>query len=297
MRSRGSMRHCFKRPTPSLGLLTLFVAQSVFAEGATKDNTASSDTLQACIDQHEALQVTQANGDLLKAAAQAQSCASLRCPAEVRSDCFKGLTEIRRLTPSVVLAASSPEGDEANVAVTMDGTPLVHELNGNALDVNPGRHEFTFTLAPYPPQTAVAVLRSGEKERIVAVSFGNPKPPPAPARQPAPQQSPSVLQRIPWPTYALGALALASAGVGIGAGLSASDLRKTAQRDCSPFCGEATVDRVKYRGYLADASFGVALAAGAAAIWFAVQNTEPVAAPISVLPLQQGALLAIGGAF
>jgi hypothetical protein len=177
----------------------------------------------------------------------------------------------------------------------MDGLPLVNELNGNALNVNPGRHEFSFRLAPYPTQIAIVVLRSGEKERIVAVAFRS-ETRTTPKVLATPRSS-GLFERIAWPTYAFAAVALAGAGIGLGAGLSAQDLNNTARRTCAPFCNEATVERIKYRGYLADAGFAAALASGATAIWFALRDTEPNSLPVSLLPIQQGALLSVGGAF
>ena len=104
----------------------------------------------------------------------------------MRGDCTKRLDELEAIQPSVIFEAKDGSGhDLGAVTVTMDGHPFVDKLDGTALDVDPGGHEFTFTTPDQPSVTEKLIIKEGEKRRRERVIIG-PLPPPPP--QPVPVQ-------------------------------------------------------------------------------------------------------------
>lgn len=63
------------------------------------------------------------------------------------------------------------------MTVTVDGQPLADKLDGRALRVDPGEHEFIFTVAGQTPVTEKIVMKEGEKDRHERVVIGAPPPP------------------------------------------------------------------------------------------------------------------------
>jgi hypothetical protein len=62
----------------------------------------------------------------------------------VRADCAKRLDEVLRAMPTIVFDVKDRDGHAVtDVSVTMDGAAL-GRVDGSAITVDPGQHEFTF---------------------------------------------------------------------------------------------------------------------------------------------------------
>ena len=222
---------------------------------------------QACLAAHETAQLARLDGKLVLAKQRLGACAVANCPAALRADCTQWLAEVKNAIPSVVLAATSERGDETQVRVFLDGSPLTDRLDGNSFELDPGPHRFRFELAPYAAIEESLLLREGERERLVRVRFVNAAAlvtPPGPARAPAPA---ARARPVPWITYALGGLSLVALGTTTYFGLHALGEQNDKLDTCAPLCSSAEIREVSRPALAADISLLVAVLAGGGAAY------------------------------
>jgi hypothetical protein len=242
----------------------------------------------ACVDASYEGQKDRASGRLRAAHERFVACSSAACPDAVRQACADWLNEVDRATPTVVLAAEEasrscdgrPDAlrDLVTVDVSLDGRPLVHGLDGRAVEIDPGPHVLRFQAPGREPRDESVVLREGQKSRPITATLAGPPPvcasperPEAPVRPP-PSGGP--------PAGAIVATAVSAVGFGVMAyfGLSANAYYQDHQ-GCAPHCGadaKATLERLEDA---ADVSLavGVVSAALAAWLWLAPRHPAPVA--------------------
>jgi hypothetical protein len=129
---------------------------------------------------------------LREARTQLLVCAAGSCPDEVRTECLRRLDLVRVALPTVVFEVKDGAGHElGDVKITMDGEVVASLLDGSAITLDPGSHEFTFDAAGQPPVTETLILHEGEKNRRETVVVGAPpKPPESPAIAPPPPTGP-----------------------------------------------------------------------------------------------------------
>jgi hypothetical protein len=229
---------------------------------------------EECIGAFDAGQRARREGHLKQAHESLVACSQKECPAVVRADCSDVLKQVDEAQPSIVLGASDTSGkDLTDVTVELDGTPLVTELNGRAILVDPGKLSLVFKRPPWEPVTVDVVIKEAEKDRSVRATLGPPPPAPPAATKPVPvkpEETPSrnaVGYAVPGTLAALGLGVLAYAGVTrLKAGSDAEDLRST----CGPFCPESDRDSLSSDLVRANASFaiGMGLVVLAATSWF-----------------------------
>lgn len=185
-------------------------------------STASAD-VQACLGASEKGQRSRSAGKLREAREQFLLCSSDGCPAMVRRDCAQWQSEVIATLPSIVLGAKDRGGrDLFDVSVSVDGEPLVKKLDGKSLPIDPGPHTFKFEMAGAPPVVERALVKEGEKTRVIAVTFAIGAPatsdaPPGPGpggdttvkTAPGPERHHTV---FPWVVVGLG---VATMGAGI----------------------------------------------------------------------------------
>jgi hypothetical protein len=192
------------------------------------------------------------------------------CPNAVRADCTEWMSQVAAATPSVVFAATSARGDETHVRVLMDGAEVTLQLDGKAIELNPGPHTFRFELDPYPGIEQEVVLREGERERALAVRFGGPKlespAPPAAAPSSVPR-GPPLHRPVPWVSVALGGVTLAAVASATTFGLIALGERRDKLDSCAPLCSDRQKRDVERPALAADISVAIALVSGAAAVY------------------------------
>ena len=221
---------------------------------------------QACVDAYENAQTTSKHHHLAAARQHIRTCLDSACPGSLRSECASWLKEVDARQPSVVLSCTGPGGEtRADADVKLDGAPLAQGLDGKALDIDPGSHDFTFTLPGETPVVTTVIVREGEKLQHVNAAF----PRRARRLEPLPPRVEDTTTRpVPWPVFALGGLAVV--GVGTWAGLGAwGNSGKSDLEACKPSCSHDATDDVRTRYIVGDVMLGVAiLAAGAATILY-----------------------------
>ena len=173
--------------------------------------------VQACLTASEKGQRARSAGKLREARDLFLVCGSEGCPAMVRRDCSQWQGEIISMLPSVVFGAKDKQGrDLFDVTVSMDGETLVRKLDGKSVNVDPGPHTFKFEVNGAPPVIERALVKEGEKTRVITVTFNDggstastteaavPAPPPRDHAIEAPYE-PRGHTVFPWIVVGLGA--------------------------------------------------------------------------------------------
>jgi hypothetical protein len=243
--------------------------------------SARDDEKQACARASEEAQQLRSEGRPKEARDRLLVCARDTCPGIVRKDCTLWLAEVTAALPSVVVAAKDAQGqDVVTVKVTLDGEPFTDKVDGKAIAVNPGVHTFHFEMDGAPPVDDKVVVREGEKNRELLVTFKTPtaalppKPAPPPVEPPPPP--PAASHAPPALTYVFGGLAVVAAGgyayFGIKGKSDVDNLRAT----CAPDCTASQKNNASTELLVANVSFGVGVAAlvTAAIVWIAAPGAS-----------------------
>ena len=148
--------------------IALCVAAASYATPAHADPTHAE-----CVAANEKAQALQNASKLRDARSQLLVCIVDACPDVVRRDCVQRLKDVEDATPTIVFGAKDGAGhDLVDVQVTMDGATVASRLDGTALQVDPGAHDFVFQTAGVDPLKQSFVIRQGEKDRHEVVVLG-----------------------------------------------------------------------------------------------------------------------------
>ncbi|MGO9712293.1 MAG: hypothetical protein ACLQBL_25750 [Polyangiaceae bacterium] len=179
--------------------LTLLVATALTSATATiaPPSFAANPTTPECLDASERAVSLKSTHKLRDARAQFLVCAAATCPSDVRAECQRRVGEMSAAIPTLVFEAKDADGSDLTaVTVSMDGQRLADKLEGIALALDPGAHEFLFEVAGRDPVRKTLVLNEGEKDRrepIVFTKSAEPAPPvPAAAPLPPPEPPPAA---------------------------------------------------------------------------------------------------------
>lgn len=239
--------------------------------------------MDQCIDADTQAQDLRREGKLLSARAALQVCTDPACPRLVREDCAQRLSELGNAIPSLIFNAKDGTGrDLSAVAVTLDGKPLVDQLDGSAIEVDPGEHTFGFQAAGLPPATLKLRIVEGEHARRHEILIGPPL---------AEKASFSAsTQRI----FAWTALGLGATGVVVG---SVFGLKSKSKHDDAELCETTCPDEPSYQanedaikfGNISTVSFivGAVGLAGGVALWLTAkpdQASSKASAQVGVGP-------------
>lgn len=167
---------------------------------------AHADPPNACADAYAHAQELRSKRQLLGARNALRVCAQQTCPSFIVKDCTTWLDEVQASLPSVVPVATDGAGNDlVGVKVSMDGQVLFESSDGRSVEVDPGRHSFTFELGAgaaegTPPVVKQVVVAEGEKNKRIAVVLRRPgaaqaTPPPLPF-QPQQQVQPMQVQPL-----------------------------------------------------------------------------------------------------
>jgi hypothetical protein len=259
-------------------LALLALAAVLFAENASSAEPTPDDEKRACfraVDEAQRLHIAH---KLVEARDQFLVCARPVCPALFRSDCVRWLAEVEAALPSVVLGAKDAQGqDLIDVHVSMDGRRVTDRLEGTSIAVDPGPHVFRFEWEAHGAVERQAVIREGEKDRLVSASF------PVAPLVPVPREA--VTSRgassIPAGAWILGGLGVAG-GVGFAALYFSADTQVNNLRasGCAPNCNVTSARTTLTLGYV---SLGLGVASmGVATTWFLISRSRRETTAISI---------------
>jgi hypothetical protein len=151
-----------------LALLPMIFSATV----ARADDTA---TCNAAYEQADLLVHSSAGNKLIDAREKMRACASPTCKDWMVKDCSRWLSDLEPRIPTVVLSAKDGDGsDMTQVSVSVDGKVLTPELDGHAIEMDPGARVFVFTAGDGRRAEVRATVEEGEKAQRVVANFAKP---------------------------------------------------------------------------------------------------------------------------
>jgi len=257
------------RITPlSLGGLATMLITTTLCSRARADE----DERAACATTAEEAQELRAAHKLTEARKKFIDCSRSSCPNVVSQDCTQWLSEITAVTPSIVINATDPAGRSvAGVRVLLDGVKVLDGLNGEALSVDPGTHQFRFEAEGKQSVEQQLTLKEGETNRSIAVRLVAQQPPTPFTNPAAGSQGSRFKAGLPYALAGVGAVALGSfAYFGIKGKSEANDLADTC--GATKTCSESQVDPVRHHLLIADVSLGISLVSLGVATWMFISQ-------------------------
>ncbi len=222
---------------------------------ASATGSAYADEQKACLAASEKAQQLKNAGKLSEAREQLVVCGRESCPKLIQQDCSEWMRELLGSLPSIVPGARDKKGrDLVDVRVIVDGKIVTETLDGKPIALDPGVHRFRFETKLAPAIDEQVVVRQGEKNRILTVTFSTPDdktvvgpPPPREDRSKGP----------PIAAYAFGGAGLIVGAVALVIDLGANSDAQTLRDTCAPNCAREKVDDIDKRYTLAGVTAGI----------------------------------------
>jgi len=276
---------------------------------------------QACRSAYASGQKLAHRGQLVKAKRLLRSCAKPQCGVFLEHQCTAQYAQIDAEMPTVVPTATDQAGAPVlDVTLKVDGTVLAGRLDGRAVPINPGLHEFSFETRDGVVIRKKLLVVQGQRNRRLTVSVKRPAAGPDRAtadRATAGADRPAEVDRPPAPDLAVSSPTPAPPGrarsrwfttgsyVLLGAGLAGvggyGALTYWGRKDndelasCSPTCPQSSVDHIDHLYLAADVSLAVGAAAllgGAYLVW-----RNHASYSVEMQPTSSGAVASFGGVF
>jgi hypothetical protein len=328
------MKYCRSATIAIIASVISFIGILAHAGRAKADTDRSKDE-RTCQAAYRSAQDSEQSGLLREARAAWGACARPTCGSFLRQECTSRFTQLGSDIPSVVPVVTDAAGEPlADVQLRVDGELFAEQLDGRALQINPGLHEFAFSTQAGVFSTQKIMILQGQRNRLVAASLPAPrKPAQKPARHrlvmedelPARERAPERAA----PAGGDDADAVATAGgsgdrrgghsvalplVLVGAGLAAAGaggvLIYWGRADnsqlaaCTPNCSKASVDHIRRLYLEGDVALGVGAAALVGAFYaYMLSGGQPEshahqqAHLFEVAPLHEGAIATWSGTF
>jgi hypothetical protein len=154
----------------------LLLAMSLFQGGAMARSESSRPRpvagARACQVAYESGQHKEQLGQLVEASQLFAQCAEESCGTALWQDCIVRGTRISAALPSVVPLVMDESGVlRTDVQVKMDGQVIASQLNGRAIPIDPGTHEFSFSTGGGVFSSQRLTIAKGERNQALAVSY------------------------------------------------------------------------------------------------------------------------------
>jgi hypothetical protein len=297
--------------------MTTWAAASVCSllSFAWSGSAAAQDGERDCSAVYDAAQEAESTGDLHTALEFYESCAVDSCANPARRSCEAHALRLELDAPTIVPLAKTANGEPiVDADLTMDGRLLTSHLNGRAIGVDPGLHEFVFSKDGKTLGSVRLVVAQGQRNRelwmieapvhsaqhLAPVVMKRETHVAAPRAAVAPTESNEHSASVA--PYLLGGTALL--GGGAYALLSTWARNDNAELSrCTPNCPKESVQHIRNLYLAADISLGVGIAAAVGSIASFIvsgSGSEDKPAPqrnlaLSVQPERNGALATLRG--
>jgi hypothetical protein len=175
-------RHLTQRTSRAMKALQIGVCGAIVLLGATTAQSrphhrgamggkAKPVDAKACVAAFNAAQQRAQSGHLREARESFSVCARPSCGDFLRQECTTRYTQLDADIPSVVPIVTDENGaPRVDVQVTMDGEMLTPQLDGRALPVDPGMHEFSFSTDGSVFSGKILIVE-GQRNRTISVSL------------------------------------------------------------------------------------------------------------------------------
>jgi hypothetical protein len=280
---------------PKAAAISLALAATALAPDA-----ASTPEATACIRASDAGQAHRDEGKLRAARTDFRACSRDACPGVVRTDCGRWLADVEVRIPNILVRVKDSDGKEAfDVAVSLDGEPLVDRLDGRLIPVDPGEHVVRFTRPDGATAERTTTIREGEKDRTIDVVLGQPSTPRAQRHETTPgaredamrnrgEEAPRRSGSLVLPLVLAGVAVAGGAVFGVMASVAKSDFDEL-ERSCAPGCTRPDVNAVRTKLLIANVSLGVGIVAlGAAAVSYFIGRSSAPTTALDVTPTANG---------
>jgi hypothetical protein len=286
----------------------VFAAATLLQAGA--GHAAPKVTAQSCTVAYKSAVKAQQASHLQEAQKWFAACSQQACGTLIRRECLLSYDQISADIPTIVPVVTTVTGEPVlDVKITMDGALLASKIDGRALPVDPGLHEFTF-ITHAGSATQKIVILQGQRNRPIAMAMAAPgqqpqtngqpraamaavaaptapvldvtaaEPPPFKAGPPsaykdsfAADESSSVTTHRPIARYiATGVGLLGVGGYALLTYWGRKDNDMLVQ--CKPDCMQSSVDHVRKIYLAANISLGVGIAALGTATWLYFRSSD-----------------------
>jgi hypothetical protein len=154
----------------------LLLGLSLFQGGSTARGESArarpSASARACQVAYENGQQKEQVGHLVEASQLFAQCAEESCGTTLWQDCIVRGTRISTALPSVVpLVIDETGAARTDVQVKMDGQLIASQINGRAIPIDPGTHEFSFSTSAGVFASQKLTVAKGERNQALAVSY------------------------------------------------------------------------------------------------------------------------------
>jgi hypothetical protein len=218
-------------------------------------------------------------GKLTTAREKFITCAAKACPNVIAKQCSQWLVDAEHDMPSLTFRALDDEGKETfAVKVVIDGVNVAQSIEARALSIDPGEHTIRFERADGKSIEEKVLVRPGEKNRMIELSFQPKAPPvvvtPKPVAPPPVDGAPSEGFHVPllgWVGLGVGVAGGAMTAIfAISANGDESDLRST----CAPSCDPSKKSAIDTKVVLANVGLGIGVVGlGVAIVTTVLANT------------------------
>jgi hypothetical protein len=128
---------------------------------------------EACLNVLKEAKAKEQGGELQAARVLLRQCAQNPCSGFVRQQCINRNIKLEMDTPSVVLLVTDAGGgSRTDVQVKVDGEPFASTLDGRALPIDPGMHDFSFIADGHVFATQRILIVQGQRNRFITANIG-----------------------------------------------------------------------------------------------------------------------------
>jgi hypothetical protein len=220
-----------------------------------------------CTEAFEESQRLSNKGKLQSAMEHLIICAQPTCPQFLAKECSSDYESVSVRVPTIIVRVHDhTQRPVTDALISMDGEKLRGSVEGVAIPVDPGLHEFTFERPGSQSAKVRVVVAEGQKNQPVVATL-EPLPPavsPSPVKAPPsklpPSQS-STSSGIPTASYVLGAIGIAGLATGTAFRLVGAASYRDLESRCGRTCPPDDVTPVKTKFTISSIGFGVGAAA------------------------------------
>jgi hypothetical protein len=234
-----------------LGVAGWLAGCAVFATGLTTSTLHAEDPVVAkCTTSYEKAQILRKKEDFLGSREELLLCGAPNCPALIQNDCVVWLPTLEDSIPLVVFEAKVNGESVFDVTVIEGDKTLLTHLDGKPVEVNPGPHLFTFLRAGSATLQEKAIVRRGEKSRMVVASWTVSTSVPVSVREiPGAATGSAAAEAksrpIPPLFYVLTGAGVLGLGTFAVLGLSTQSDQNNLASTCAPLCSDASVNSLR----------------------------------------------------
>jgi len=154
-----------------MGLLVVVCPEQAVAKTRSKAKKPGREDKRVCVESYYKAKESFQSGRLLDAKEPLGRCARPVCGSFLQQECTALYLQMDSDIPSVVpVVIDAADASGSAFEVRMDGEVLTSKLDGIAIPVNPGWHDFTFSAENRVFATQKILIAQGQHNRPISIS-------------------------------------------------------------------------------------------------------------------------------